>query len=96
MYLYFYKVFLAQDGGKGQFSEETKSINFCVVIFILVFCSMGQTVSSVKVGQDRGSLMYKGAGAKPAGFHPPSFPFPLRDTQKQQRQEALCLSQVLF
>lgn len=75
MYLYFCNVFWPKTVGKVRFLEETKSINFCVVTFVLAFCSMGQTVSSVKVGQDQRSLKYKGVGVKPTSFHPPSFSF---------------------
>lgn len=89
MYLYFRNVFRPKTVGKVWFSEETKSINFCVVTFVLAFCSMGQTVSSVKVGQDQRSLKYKGVGVKPTSFYPPSFPFFFSDTQKQRCQETL-------
>lgn len=44
MYLYFCNVFWPRMVGKVRFSEETKSINFCVVTFVLAFCSMGQTI----------------------------------------------------
>lgn len=89
MYLYFCNVFWPKTVGKVRFSEETKSINFCVVTFVLAFYSMGQTVSSVKVGQDQRSLKYKGVGVKPTSFHLPSFPFSFSDTQKQRCQETL-------
>lgn len=89
MYLYCCNVFWPKTVGKVRFSEETKSINFCVVTFVLAFCSMGQTVSSVKVGQDQRSLKYKGVGVKPTSFHLPSFPFSFSDTQKQRCQETL-------
>lgn len=96
MYLYLNNVFWPKAVGKVRFSEETKSINVCVVTFVLAFCSMGQTVSSVKVGQDQRSLKYKGVGVKPTSFHLPFFLFLSRTHRSSDAKKHLSLSLVLF
>lgn len=52
MYLYFYNVSWPETAGRVGSRMRQGALNFRVVIFILAFCSMGQTVSSVDVGQD--------------------------------------------
>lgn len=87
MYLYFCNVFWPKTVGKVRFSEETKSINFCVVTFVLAFCSMGQTILCQGGSGPKVSEIQKGWGK--TSFHPPSFPFSFSDTQKQRCQETL-------
>lgn len=58
---------------------------------------MGQTVSSVRVGQDPRSLIREGAGVKPAGFHPLSFlSFLYRTHRSSDAKKHSSFSQVLF
>lgn len=97
MYLYFCNVFWPKTVGKVRFSEETKSINFCVVTFVLAFCSMGQTVSSVKVGQDQRSLKYKRGWGKTHQLSPTFFSFFFSRTHRSSdAKKHSSLSQVLF
>lgn len=61
--------------------DEARKLLCCN--FYSCFLFNGTNCILCKGGQDRRSLIYKGAGAKLADFHLPSFLFSLSDTQKQ-------------